>query len=342
MKNLNFNFIRIVMLSILISTSAIFTGCGPTAYKITPIPISEELQETIVVKDKGIFLPKIALIDIDGMILNYRKSSLIGSSENPMALIIEKLDKADADPRVKAIVLRINSPGGTVTASDIIYRHILAIKKGDKAKHRPPKPVVVSMMDVCASGGYYIACSADKIFAEPTTVTGSIGVVMMTFNLKGLMDKIGVTTDAIKSGPKKDAGSPFRPLKPSERKIFQDMINQFYHRFVNVVCYSRKKSNKQVLQLADGRIYSGQDAFNLGLIDKIGSLEDAIDCAKKLAGIKSANVVMYHRPTGYRGSIYSSTQVRSSVSGSRAQSIISVELPNWFTSQGAFLYLWQP
>ncbi len=337
MKNRNVKF-KIILT--LLFPLILIIGCGPTAYKITPIPISEELQETVVAKDKGILLPKIALIDIDGMILNYRKSSLLGSTENPMALVIEKLDKAADDPRVKAIVLRINSPGGTVTASDIIYQHLLAIKKGDKIRKRLPKPIVVSMMDVCASGGYYIACSADEIFAEPTTITGSIGVVMMTFNLKGLMDKIGVTTDAIKSGPKKDAGSPFRPLKPDERKIFQDMINQFYNRFVTVVSQSRKIDERQVRKLADGRIFSGQDAQKLGLIDKLGSLEDAIDAAKRLAKTKAATVIMYHRPTGYRGSIYSSSRISSSTPAKN--SIITVDLPNWFTTQGAFLYLWQP
>ncbi len=337
MKNLKS---YIIGLFSILSVVFFLSGCGPRAYKITPIPISEKLQETVVEKGEGILPAKIALIDIDGMILNYRKSSLMGSSENPMALIIEKLNKAAKDKRVKAIVLRINSPGGTVTASDIIYRHILSIRKGDKQLKSPPKPVVASMMDVCASGGYYIACSADKIFAEPTTVTGSIGVVMMTFNLKGLLDKIGVETDAIKSGAKKDAGSPFRPLKPDERKIFQDMINQFYGRFVNVVCVSRKMERNKVLKLADGRIFTGQDAFKLGLVDKIGSLEDAIACAKQLAKVKSADVVMYHRPIGYRGNIYSSTQARASAR--TEHSIITLEMPEWFSSQGAFLYLWQP
>lgn len=314
---------------------AAVAGCGPTAYKVTPIPISEKLVEATVRKDPGMFLPKIALIDIEGMLINARQSSLLGSGENPTALAVEKLRKAANDDRVKAVVLRINSPGGTVTASEAIRREVAKLRDG--VGERAGKPVIAAMMDVGASGAYYIACGASEIVAEPTCVTGSIGVVLLKFNVAGLFDKLGVDTETIKSGPKKDAGSPFRPLTTDERKIFQDIINEFYENFVRVVADSRKALTiTGVRKLADGRIYSGRQAEKLALVDRLGSLEDAIGRAKELAETAAAKVVIYHRPTGYRGTIYSTGGKNRSIN------LINVTVPETFQSQGYFMYLWQP
>jgi len=315
-----------------------FVGCGPTAYKITPIPVSENLVETTVRTDRGVFLPKIALIDIDGILVNVRKSALLGPGENPTALVVEQLRKARQSDWVKAVVLRINSPGGTVTASAIVHREVQKLRAGS-AGHAG-KPVVAAIMDVGASGAYYIACGADEIVAEPTCVTGSIGVVMLKFNVAGLLEKIGVSTDAIKSGPKKDAGSPFRPLEPQERKIFQDLIEEFYDNFIHVVARSRDKLDiDRVRELADGRVYSGRQASELGLVDRLGTLDAAIGRAKELAGIPRARVVMYHRPTGYRGTIYS----KSAPAGERGQvNLINLTVPDIFTPQGYFMYIWRP
>jgi protease-4 len=319
------------------------SGCGggQMAYKITPIPASEELQETTVASDPGAFLPKVAIVDIEGTISNSRKSTLFGEGENMMALTVEKLQKAAADPKVKAVVLRINSPGGTITASDILYREVLKVRQGDEAKGYAGKPVVAAMMDIAASGGYYVACGADEIVAEPTSVTGSIGVVMLTYNVKGLFDKVGVSTDAIKSGPMKDASSPFRPMKPEERQLFQSMITEYYENFLTVVAASRTKLSKdEIRKLADGRIYTGRQACSLGLVDEIGGLEDAIENAKARACIHKARVIMYDRPAGYRGTIYSESEhVKPEVS---QNGLINVQIPEFLQQQGAFLYLWQP
>jgi protease-4 len=316
-------------------------GCAPSAYKITPIPISEKLEETVVASDAGILLPKIALVDVEGVILNAKESGLMCSGENMMALAVEKLQKAAADPQVKAVVVRVNTPGGGVTASDIIYREVVKIREGDKARKHPPKPVVAAMLDTAASGGYYIACGADEIMAQPTTVTGSIGVVMLTYSAKGLLDKVGVTTDAIKSGPRKDMGSPFKPMDPEDRKIFQDMINEFYTAFVHVVACSRTKlTEARIRQLADGRVYSGCQAQKLGLVDRIGGLDEALVRAKELAKIDSARVVMYHRPTGYRGSIYSAWEPLPVQK--QQGNLINIQVPDVLQQQGMFMYLWQP
>jgi protease-4 len=259
-----------------------------------------------------------------------------------MALIVEKLRKASEDPCVKAVVLRINSPGGSVTASDILYKEVTRVRTGDPNRKIPGKPVVASMLDCAASGGYYIACAADQIMAEPTTVTGSIGVVMMTWNAKGLLDKIGVSTDAIKSGPNKDAASPFRPMKPEERQIFQTMIDEYYQRFLAIVGHSRTNLKpEQIRELADGRVYTGTQALKLGLVDHEGSLDDALVLAKDLADIKKAQVVIYHRPVGYRGSIYAAAEaINPKMTASSP--LVNIPVPDYLQGQGTFLYLWQP
>jgi len=252
-----------------LAASAALIGCGPTAYKITPVPAQEELQETVVLTEGGLFPTKIAQVEVDGLIVNSRKFSLWGEGENPVSLFAEKLDKAAADPSVKAVVLRINSPGGGVTASDLMYGEVLNFKK------RTGRPVVAVLMDVAASGGFYVACSADEIVANPTTVTGSIGVIMQSVNFAGTMSKLGIAADAITSGKMKDAGSPLRPMKPEEREIFQKLVNQFYDRFVAVVAAGRSKklTEAKVRELADGRVYSAQQALELGFVDHVGSLK---------------------------------------------------------------------
>lgn len=192
------------------------------------------------------------------------------------------------DPRVKAIILRIDSPGGGVSASQEIYREVKRIKDGNKKK------VFVSMASVAASGGYYIACPADKIFANPGTITGSIGVIAEWFNFKELADWAKVKPVVFKSGEFKDTGSPTRDLTDREKKYFQGMINELYRQFVGAVTDGRKGrggeagelTEEQIKNLADGRIYTGEGAKRLGLIDEIGNYEDAVKDAAKQVGIK--------------------------------------------------------
>ena len=315
-------------------------GCAPTAFKVTPVPITEKLDESTVKADAGIFLPKIALVDIDGILANQRKSGLLGEEENPMALAVEKLEKAAKDNAVKAVVLRINSPGGSVTASDILYRQILKVRQGSD-KH-PGKPVIAMLMDVGASGGYYIACAADEIVAEPTAITGSIGVIMLNLNVKSLMEKIGVQTDAIKSGTNKDAGSIFRPLTPDERKIFQTLIDEFYGRFVDVVAKARTKLPRdKILELADGRVYSGEQAQKNGLVDQAGGLDLAIERAKELSKTPAARLVMYSRPGGYRATVYAKTNPPSAQV--QQYNLFNFTMPGALEAQqDYFMYLWQP
>jgi protease-4 len=276
---------------------------------------------------------KVALIDVEGVILNARTDGLFGSGENPVSLFRERLDAAACDKRVKAVVLRINSPGGGVTASDIMYRDLRNFRKDTG------KPVVACMMDVAASGGYYLAMGCDRVFAHPTTVTGSIGVIMPLFDAHGLFKMVGVKSDPIKSGPNKDLGNPARPMTEQERAILQGMVSSFYEQFVQVVCEGRAHCLKpeQVRALADGRVYTGLDAHKLGLVDEVGYLEDALDAALDLAHLKDAAVVAYDRCDGYRGSIYaglphipSQINVKLGVDGLGG------------AAGSGFLYLWEP
>jgi protease-4 len=241
----------------------------------------------------------------------------------------EELEKAAEDDRVKAVVLRINSPGGTVTASDILYHEIKRFKERRKV------PVVASILDVGASGGYYVALAADRIVAHPTTVTGSIGVLMLTVNSSGLLEKIGVSADYITSGPRKDMGSPFRALTPEERAIFQDVIDRLYGRFVGLVARERRLDESRVRSFADGRIYTAPEALSLGLVDRIGYLEEAIALAKEAAATPEAKVVTYHRPRQYRATIYSGGEIP-------AFRPTAADLARLVTSGPRFLYLWWP
>jgi protease-4 len=204
-------------------------------------------------------------------------------------------------------------------------------------RRKTHKPVVACMMDVAASGGYYLAMGCDWVIAHPSTVTGSIGVIMSLYNAKGLFAKLGVASNPIKSGPNKDLGNPAREMTPQERAILQGMVNSFYDQFVTVVAAGRKLPPERVRALADGRVYTGVDACKLGLVDEVGYLEDALATAKRLACVCDAKVVAYDRCEGYRGSIYASLpHIPSQIN-------VKLDLPGLTGTTGAaFMYLWEP
>lgn len=207
---------------------------------------------------------KVAVVDITG---------IITKSDETIKLIHAYRD----DSSIKAIVLRINSPGGSVAPVQEIYSELQKIDK----------PIVASMGGTAASGGYYVACAADTIMANPGTLTGSIGVIMQFTRLKGLYDKIGLEHQVIKSGEFKDTGSPFRELTETEQSVLQATVNDVYNQFVDTIFEARKSllSRSEILELADGRIFSGQQALDSKLLDRLGNLPEAIEVAGKLANI---------------------------------------------------------
>jgi protease-4 len=270
------------------------------------IPLDRTTRPLLEEKIEGRGRNKILIVNISGVITNTQERSLLSDKNAPsvVARVKEELDKAAKDKHIKAVILKINSPGGTVTASDIIYQEIKKFKQKKKV------PVVACLMDVATSGAYYVANASDTIIAHPTTITGSIGVIVMKLNLKGLMDKLGVEDESIASGDKKDILSPFRSMTEEENKIMQEIITSMYEKFLAAVDSGRKELSLDTLRpLADGRIFTADQALLHKMIDSIGYLDAAIFEAKKMAGITDARVVTYRRSGEYKNNIYSQATI---------------------------------
>lgn len=219
---------------------------------------------------------RIGLVTIEGVIMDSKEA-------------IEQLDKFRNNQTIKALVIRINSPGGGAAAAQEIYGEL------NKVRSQLRKPVVASIGSLGASGGYYVACASDRIFANPGSITGSIGVIMQLSNISRLLEKVGVQSAIIKSGDHKDMGSTVKDLSPGDQKIFQEVLDDVHDQFIEAVAKGRKMDKGRVREIADGRIYTGRQALNLGLVDEMGSLSDAILYAARLAGIKGKPKVVEER-----------------------------------------------
>lgn len=308
------------------------TGCMTSSL----FPQTSPLEEVVL---SGEGRDKILLIEVSGVLTSAKPSGVFDRFFDRLSLparFKEELAKAEDDEDVKAIVLRINTPGGTVTASDILHHEIQELKKTREI------PIIASIMDLGTSGGYYVAMAADQVVAHPSSVTGSLGVIMLTLNASGLMEKIGVQANAVTSGPHKDMGSPFRTMTERDRAIFQGVIDNFYDRFLRVIEQGRPNLKSETIrQLADGRIYSAAQAKDHGLVDVIGYVDDAIGLAKKKAGIEEAQVVMYQRAGGYHPNIYA----QGPGGLARTDWTLSKLNPVSLLLAGgtpAFMYLWLP
>ncbi|HLG28939.1 MAG TPA: signal peptide peptidase SppA, partial [Candidatus Brocadiales bacterium] len=233
------------------------------------------------------------------------------------------------DDKLVAILLEIDSPGGGITASDTIYNHIL------KFKEKTKKKVVVYMKDVAASGAYYISMSADKIVAHPTTITGSIGVIMPLINIADLIERYGVKDKSITSGSIKDIGSPTKPMSEEEETVLKTIIDEMYMRFVTIISENRGMPVEEIKKLADGRIYTGKQALDNGLVDQLGYMEDAVNITKELAGVTEAQIVKYQRPW------HLSDLLRAAASAALSARRIEINVP-YGPSDGfpKLMYLW--
>jgi protease-4 len=310
-------------------------GCALLAPLLTacfslelPGGVPPPLTETTVFGKTG---PKILLLQIDGVLSEESESSWFGlRREGLVARVREELDRARDDRAIAALLVRIDSPGGTVTASDLLYQQIVRFKR------ERGLPVVAQLMGMATSGGYYVAMAADAVIAHPTTVTGSIGVLFAGINLSGLMDKLGVSDQTLTSGAFKDTGSPLRPMRPEEKQQIQSVIDDMYQRFVSVVREGRPAlAAEQVAKLADGRIYSAQQALANGLVDQVGGIEDAVALARNRAELSEARVVTYHRPREFRKNLYTATPPLDAPS-------VAWPAPRIQLPEPAFLYLWAP
>ena len=310
------------------------SGCA--GLNVWLLPPTRPLEEHAL-EGKG--TPKVLLVDLDGVISFKEETDGLKLQTRPskVAFFREALRKAEADSDIAGVIVRINSPGGTAAASDTIYHEIMSFKQKRKI------PVYAYIMEVAASGGYYVASASDRIIASPTAITGSIGVLAMRFNMEGLLSKIGVFEETYKSGPKKDFWSPFRASTPEENKMLQEIIDKLYARFVQVVYANRQKSltEREVKALADGRILAAGQALEARLIDQVSYLEETIDTMKKALGVEQARVVTYIRPKTFKSNIYSESAMP--LMGPQVINLISInadELP--LLSGVQFMYLWNP
>jgi protease-4 len=258
-----------------------------------------KLEETVVQGDEG---PKILMLEIDGEITHSNRSGVLGwfTEESTVARVRDQLERARGDKNIAALLLRLDSPGGSVTASDLVHDEIA------RFKHERGIPVLAQLMSTATSGAYYVAMTADEIVANRTTVTGSIGVILLGINLSGLMDKLGIEDQTFTSASYKDAGSPLRPMSPAERTQLQSVVDSLYERFVQVVVAGRPALGEEdVRRLADGRIYSAQQALDAGLVDALGTLDDSVERLRLRLGSEQVRVVSYHRSREWRSNLYS-------------------------------------
>lgn len=276
-------FVNLMQFSAGIGGGDAFAG-GATAKK------KGKLGEVVQQEGKG--AGKIVQIDLEGVISSVSVQGLLGVGQSSVESLKGQLEQAGKDEQVKAVVLRVNSPGGEVTASDTIYA---AVKQLSAVK-----PVVVFMDAMAASGGYYVACGATKVVASETTLTGSIGVIIDTLNYSALFDKVGLKSNTFVSGAFKDSLSGARPMRTEEEAYVQNLVMQMYERFLGVVAEARKLP-KDVLRngVADGRVVTGREALEAGLVDQIGYVEDAYKLAQELGDAAEAPVVRYRQNVGF-------------------------------------------
>lgn len=310
-----------LVIALFISSCA-FIQIGPTM-----APLKEKV---IMGKGKG----KVLLLDIEGMISNQKKRSMTGTvlRMGMIERVREILQRAERDGDIRALLIRMNSPGGTVTASDIIFHELKTFKKRKNIK------IYVSIVDMAASGGYYISMAADKIVAHPTSLTGSIGVIAFKLNVSGLLEKFGVDWEVVKSGDKKDFLSPLRSFTDEERQLFQETIDAFHDRFVKIIADNRPDLDiESVRSLADGRIYNARQALEAKLIDHIGYMDDTLTLIKTDVGLPNLRVVTYFRPGEYKSNLYSSTNIPPTIN------MVNIDLGLKLDSIApSFMYMWMP
>jgi protease-4 len=307
---------------------SLLTACaGPQIKLFTDA--TDPLKEFTIEGSGG---DKILLVPVRGTISDNPQKGLLSSSPSLVEQIVSQLKKAEQDKSIKAVIFKINSPGGTITGSDLLYHEILSYKERTNAK------IVICMMDMAASGGYYMSLPADMIMAHPTSLTGSVGVIFLQPKVMGLMDKLGLGVDVKKYGKNKDMGSPFREGTEEEQKLFQITIDQLGERFTSLVKKHRKLDPQALAEISTARLFLAEEALKLGLIDKIGYLSDAVKNTKLLAGLPGdARVVLYRRAEHPDDNLYS---ISGAATEDSKLSLISIELPESLNLTTGFYYIW--
>ncbi len=316
-------------LAVFLLFGILVAGCATPSIKLIS-DASDPLREFRL---EGTAAGKILIVPINGVISASPRKGFLRVYPSMVQKVVAHLRKAEKDPAIKAVVLKINSPGGSATASDILYREIDTYRKRSGVK------VVAAMMGLATSGGYYVALPADMIVAHPTTVTGSVGAVFIRPEVSGLMEKIGVDVAVHKSGRNKDMGSPFRTPSNEEEKIMQSIIDSMGRRFIDLVARHREIAPDALREIATARIYIAADARKAGLVDRIGYLDDALQQARKLAGLAdNSKVVIYRRTRFPDDNIYNPL---STGTEGKPPLLVDLGVLEWLPPQTAgFYYLW--
>jgi len=304
---------------------------GPIKVEIPPAPDPGPMVAVSV--RPGQPGTRVGIVDVDGLILNQNLSGLYAVGENPVSAFREKLQAAAADPSVRAVVVRINSPGGSVTASDILAEELRRFRQ------ESGRPVVTCLMDLGTSGAYYLAVGGDRVVAHPTTITGGIGALINHYNLEDAAAQFNARSGAVKSGEKVDLGSYAGPLPDDDAALLQEMVDGFRDRFRQRVAACRKAMTPEdFAAIEDGRVVPSQKALGLHMIDRIGYVHDAIAEAESLAGVHQAEVVIFQRKGYPTHSIYAITP--NPVDGG---GLVPFSVPGLDRAKlPTFLYLWQP
>ncbi len=290
---------------------------------------SKPLQEITL---EGTGKDKILLISVSGMISTAPKRGVLTSSPSLVEQVVMELNKAKTDKNIKAVLLKINSSGGTITGSDILYREIADYKEKSGNK------VCVIMMDVAASGAYYLSLPADMIMAHPTTVTGSVGVIFIRPKVNALLDKVGIGVEISKFGSLKDMGSPYRPTTEEEKALIQKTVDAYGKRFMDLVGKHRKLDTAQITDISTARVFIADEALRLGMIDKIGYIPNAIKETRAITGLPDdAKIVAYRRRDVPEDNYYRNALTEPQTTG---LSLVNITLPDIFTAGAGFYYLW--
>ncbi len=321
---------RRILVATLLIAGLVLNGCVKTQIKLFTDGTVPFVEYTL----EGTGDEKILLLPVEGRISDSPSRGLLRDRPSLVENIVAQLRKAEEDPQIKALIIKIDSPGGSVTAVDVLYHEFQAYQARTEVK------LVVLFMGLAASGGYYIALPADHIVAHPTSITGSVGVIFIAPRVDGLMTKFGVAVDVNKSGRNKDTGSPFRPRTAEEDALFQDLTDQLAGRFVDLVARHRQPTPAALEEIKTARVFLAPKAMELGLVDKIGYANDALDAARREAGLAAdARVVVYRRNEYPDDTVYNS----GARGGTPKPVMVDLGLPAGILDHGTgFHYLWSP
>lgn len=323
----------------------LLAGCSPLGLTVRLGPSNDQVvasQVFEVGEGPGKARDRVAMIVVRGLITDTPTTGLLGSSSAPIDDMVAEFKMAADDPNVRAVILRIDSPGGTVAGSETAYNEVRAF-----AEHSG-KPVIVSLGEVATSGGYYLALAGDHIIAEPSTLTGSIGVLIPSFNASEGLDKLGIRTMFVTSGPNKDLANPLAPVQEGHYDILRGIVGEYYASFLSIVLRRRPGLlPDEVASATDGRVMTGDTAAAIGLVDSLGGVREAMDKAMEMTELERAVLIRYGRRGNAPRTAYATSEVPTSLMADNSVSLLRVDggaLPTGALGlrPGVGYYVWIP